>query len=214
MTIIIDGYNLLHVTGIIGRGIGPGTLERSRGALLNFLAAAMPPDELARTTVVFDAKDAPAGRPRQETHHGIDVRYAADYEDADTMIEELIRKDSAPRQLTVVSSDHRIQRAARRRRATPVDSDVWYDQVLEQRQTQLGIDEPIEFKPDGPMSDEEVKWWLQQFGDVAHPEKFDQSPFRASETSDGRSPSHKEPASTDDLTNPFPSGYADDLLND
>ena len=34
-----------------------------------------------------------------------------------TEIEELIRKESAPRRLTVVSSDHRVQRAARRRKA-------------------------------------------------------------------------------------------------
>jgi hypothetical protein len=41
----------------------------------------------------------------------------------------LIRKHSSPRALTVVSSDHRLHRAARRRRATPIDSDRWVADV-------------------------------------------------------------------------------------
>ena len=38
MALLIDGYNLLHASGILGRGVGPGGLERSRLALLNFVA--------------------------------------------------------------------------------------------------------------------------------------------------------------------------------
>ena len=74
-------------------------------------------------------------------HRGITVRFAAQYEEADELIEELIRADSAPRRLVVVSSDHRIQRAARRRRAKAVDSDVWYAELVRarrERQRSLG----------------------------------------------------------------------------
>ena len=35
MPLLIDGYNLLHATGILGRGRGHGWLARSREALLN-----------------------------------------------------------------------------------------------------------------------------------------------------------------------------------
>ncbi|MFW5835236.1 MAG: NYN domain-containing protein, partial [Pseudomonadota bacterium] len=111
--VLIDGYNLLHATGILARGIGPGTLERARMALLGFLAASLEPEQLPRTTVVFDAADHPPGLPREVEHRGLKVLFAAGYADADTLIEQLIRRDSAPRQLTVVSSDHRIQRPAR-----------------------------------------------------------------------------------------------------
>ena len=31
MPLLIDGYNLLHVTGIVGRGAGPGGLAADRG---------------------------------------------------------------------------------------------------------------------------------------------------------------------------------------
>ncbi len=59
MSLLIDGYNLMHAAGILGRGSGPGSLQRSRLALLNFLAESLDPREVPRTTVVFDAHDAP-----------------------------------------------------------------------------------------------------------------------------------------------------------
>ncbi len=110
MPLLIDGYNLLYATGIVGRGSGPGGLERSRLALLNFLAHSLDPADLPHTTVVFDAHDAPAGLPRTVGHGGLNVRYAAGYESADALIAELIRAESAPRRLVVVSSDREIQR--------------------------------------------------------------------------------------------------------
>lgn len=129
MALLIDGYNLLHATDLFGRGRGPGGFHRSRMALLGFLAARLDPIQRARTTVVFDASDAPAGLPHTMRHEGLLVRFARDYPSADALIEELIDADHSPRQLVVVSSDHRIQRAAGRRRATAIDSDRWYAEM-------------------------------------------------------------------------------------
>jgi uncharacterized protein len=107
MSLLIDGYNLLNAAGILGRGRGPGSLERARQALLNTLVESIPADEVPRTTVVFDASESPWGVARQQKHQGITVMFASRDDDADTVIEELIEKDSAPKRLTVVSSDHR-----------------------------------------------------------------------------------------------------------
>ena len=85
---------------------------------------------LATATVVFDARQAPPGLPRELSHRGITVRFAAGYESADELIEQLIQRDSAPRRLVVVSSDHRLHRAARRRKAQAIDSDQWYEQTI------------------------------------------------------------------------------------
>ena len=93
MSLLIDGYNLLHATGIMGRGMGPGGLERSRLALVNFLAASLEPEELPQTTVVFDAHNAP-GLSEVVEHRGIRVRFASKHASADELIEELIRADS------------------------------------------------------------------------------------------------------------------------
>jgi hypothetical protein len=185
MSLLIDGYNLLNAVGIIGRGVGPGGLERSRAALLNFLAESLAAEEIPRTTVVFDAHDVPPGLPQTMNHRGLTVRFAVRYEDADSLIEELILADSAPRRLVVVSSDHRIQRAARRRRAKPVDSDVWYAETIHRRRQRQKSSEGAESRPAAPLLEEDVDYWVRQFGGQA-----------------------AQPPVTDD---PFPPGYAEDF---
>jgi predicted RNA-binding protein with PIN domain len=162
MALLIDGYNLLHASGIVGRGSGPGGLARSRQALLEFLAAVLPEVELHRTTVVFDAKDARKRLPKVEKHRGMTVRYSAGYEEADALIEELIQADSAPRSLVVVTSDHRIQQAARRRRAKPIDSSQWYARVCREHGEKRRQKPAVMSKPLRP-SDKEVEYWVSVF---------------------------------------------------
>lgn len=164
MSLLIDGYNVLYVAGILGCGKGPGGLQRSRLALLNFLAESLQPEEIAHTTVVFDSHDAPPGLPRTLQHRGLTVRFAWRYEDADALIEELIRTNSAPRRLLVVSSDHRLQRAARRRRAKAVNSDVWYAQLVERRRQRQQAAAQGPARPIVPLLDADVTYWLGQFG--------------------------------------------------
>lgn len=162
MALLIDGYNLIHAANILGRGIGPGGLERARKALLDFLVASLEERERHSTIVVFDAEHAPPGLPRSIQYQGISVRFSAGYGDADELIEELIKKDSAPRALTVVSSDHRLHRAARRRRAKAVDSDVWHAETVRRRlarraQTDSGDEGPAIGDP--LLRPEEVERW-------------------------------------------------------
>lgn len=211
--ILIDGYNLLHVTGLSGpeiarREIAAGVLERARNALLNFLAASLDEVERQQTTVVFDSSSAPPGLPRESQHQGITVKYATGYESADELLEELIREVSVPKQLTVVSSDHRVQRAARRRKARAVDSDVWYDEIRESRR-QPGIPVATEPpRPTGPLSEDEVAAWLVEFGDVCIED------LHLPASSSRESPPPREPVIPTPIENPFPPGYAEDLLDE
>ena len=77
--------------------------------------------------MVFDAKRTPlSGQKKQQVEHGIDVHYAIGYSNADLLIDELISIHPDPQRLTVISSDHWVQNAARRRRAQFVDSEQWY----------------------------------------------------------------------------------------
>lgn len=178
MSLLIDGYNLLNAVGIVGRGVGPGSLQRSRLALLNFLAESLRAAEIRQTTVVFDARDPPPGLPRVVEHRGLTVRFAARHEDADSLIEELIRADSAPRRLTVVSSDHRLHRAARRRKATAVDSDAWYAEIVRRRRQQRQAatsDAPA--RPPVPLLQEDVDYWIRQFGGESALAKFMEKEF-------------------------------------
>lgn len=211
MALLIDGYNLLHVTGIVGRGIGPGSLERSRNALLNFLAESIEERELSRTTVVFDAKDAPSGLPCRVKHGSISVLYSRDFPDADSQIESILETHSSPRKLLVVSSDHRVQRAAQRRRAQFIDSDVWYAKLIEQRRARNAPQTRASAKPSVPLTDGEVAYWLDQFAPETAPEDPQgHNPNRGL----GNNTSRKPPATDEEFYNPFPPGYAEDVEND
>jgi hypothetical protein len=225
MPLIIDGYNLLNAVGIVGRGAGPGGLQRSRLALLNFLAESLEPEEAAHATVVFDAHDAPAGLPRSVEHRGLTVRFAARFEDADSLIEELIRRHSAPRRLTVVSSDHRVQRAARRRKAHFIDSDAWYAEVVRQRhQRQQSAPEGLE-RPYVPLLEEDVDYWICRFGGESALTALMEKESSGQAPAGGEPPAGAPPAEPTDafnppddtrkdaalLENPFPPGYAEDL---
>ncbi len=211
MATLIDGYNLLHATGILGRNIGPGSLARARSALLNFLAASLSQSDRATTQVVFDARDAPRGVPSEEQHRGITVRYAVGYDDADALMAELIRVHSAPRTLVVVSSDRQVQRVAKRRRAIAIDSETWYDQLCHQRTSQTHPETSDDSKPVVPVTDAELADWLQAFGNTPMaPESPPADVAPVAPDAFDEKPSVTDP----DLRNPFPPGYAEDLWQD
>lgn len=124
--LIIDGYNLMHAIGLSRQNYGPGDLEVHRNRLLRQLAVRLDPATIVRTTIVFDAFAANSDSNRFQNTHGLSVVYAPSGTDADSEIERRIASHPAPRQLVVVSSDQRLHRSARRRRAHAVNStDFW-----------------------------------------------------------------------------------------
>jgi predicted RNA-binding protein with PIN domain len=201
MPLIIDGYNLLHVTGITGRH---GDLHGSREALLRYLAGAIEPKERALTTIVFDAAEAPPGLPRTINFEGLTVHFASNYQDADEQIEELIATCNVPRSLLVVSSDHRIQRAARRRRAQFVDSDVWMADISRRRVQVNRSNDRGPQEPQASLTADDVQYWIAEF---TQPLGEDDEPS----ASQGKP---LERGVDFDLKNPFPPGYGEDLLED
>jgi predicted RNA-binding protein with PIN domain len=151
MTLIIDGYNLLHASGVFGAERGPRGFEQSRVALLDLLCELLD-DHAADTIVVFDAARAPDGLPGRLVHRGIRVWFAREYPDADSLIEELVADDTAPGHLVVVSNDRRLQAAARRRRARAVGCEEWLADARAARRTSrhpAADAKPPEPGPDG-----------------------------------------------------------------
>lgn len=204
MSLLIDGYNLLYAASIVGPRRGTRGLESSRWALLEFVASVLTPAERATTIVVFDAAGAPPGLPAAVEHAGLRVRFARGYVDADALLEDLIVADSSPRRLTVVSSDHRVQRAARRRRATALDSELWYARMVHRRR-----DPPHEGAAESKASDRqrpatltsaEVADWLDRFN---LPTNETQRPGN-----DGRQRRRPRDLGHDTI---FPPGYAEDI---
>lgn len=170
MPLIIDGYNLLYAAGLVGSVDGEGSFEGERRAMLDALLEVIDPKELTQTVVVFDSAKAPPGLPRVYNHHQITVRFATGYADADEMIEELIQEHHAPKRLTVVSSDHRVQRAARRRKAKAIDSDSWYRlmrQTRARRREEEAKKPPLPKRPSAPaIPESEVSEWVEFFGKI------------------------------------------------
>lgn len=160
MKILVDGYNLLHASGVFGRARGPRGLEDSRRTLLDMLCLLLG-DDRHQATVVFDAADAPPGLPDRSRHDGIEVLFARHHPSADALIEELIEDHHAPGHLTVVSADNRVIAAARRRRATAVPSGMWFAALRAARAARA---EPGDPKPGPPADDREVDRWLREFG--------------------------------------------------
>jgi predicted RNA-binding protein with PIN domain len=113
MLYLIDGYNLLGQTGHLHDHSGDHDLERGRLALLDRLRDRFG-DAAGCATVVFDARKA-RGRTVKETEYaGVHVFFTRN-EEADDLIERMINATPVPARLTVVSNDHRVRDAARRR---------------------------------------------------------------------------------------------------
>jgi hypothetical protein len=103
------------------------------------------------------------------------------------MIEELLEQCAAPRELVVVSSDHRVQRAARRCGAGFADSQMWYAEMRAARRKSEADDEQDQTKRRDETSADDVAYWVDEFA--------------------GASP--EEPPA-----GPFPPGYAEDVSDE
>jgi predicted RNA-binding protein with PIN domain len=172
MRTLIDGYNLMFAAGLMGQRFGPDRFRKVRHRFLNDLAATLDPVDAHLTTVVFDANDAPGHIPASGRHKGITVLYAVDHDSADERIEELIAHHSSPKTLTVVSSDHRIQRAATRRKARVLSA----DEFLTRMDGLKGRKKPPEPSPEAPARQEvptaqEAAYWLEEFRELAESEE-------------------------------------------
>lgn len=127
--LLIDGYNLLHAAGLGRRRFSRGGLELARTKLLQKLAAELSDDVCRDTVVVFDAAADADGRHQQEqsptpaAQWPFSVTFSSGTQSADDEIERLLSSHSSPRQVLVVSGDHRLHRAASRRGARGIDSE-------------------------------------------------------------------------------------------
>lgn len=146
-----------------------------RTRLLRQLAITMPESERGATEVVFDA--APTGTQRNESsatlEYGLRVRFAAEHPEADDLLEELIGKHPHPKTLTVVSSDRRIRRKAKARRARVLTAEQFLDWLENPagRAVPHFADENAqptaaneELPPPEALPPDEVDYWLRKFG--------------------------------------------------
>lgn len=165
--LLIDGYNLLHAAGMARTHYGPGDLKRCRERLLRYLLLKLTRPEVDRATVVFDARDPPPDRPARQTVQGLAVLFANPGGDADVLIQEWILDHSAPKCVTLVSSDHALQRSARRRGAQFIDSEKFFDRLQRRTGKEPSAHQASDDKPASTLSPAEAARWANEFGDLS-----------------------------------------------
>ena len=136
-------------------GRGPG-----RSALCEILAELVKRGQ--QVTVIFDG---PAPTGPQASHlaaHGIEVAYSG-AKKADDLICQRIAASSAPRRLTVVSTDRQIRQAARKRRCKSVRSEEFARMLVQIESTSPQRPAEPPEKREG-LTSEQTAEWLREFG--------------------------------------------------
>ena len=204
-TTLIDGYNIIFTCGLYGKHATAESLAQARRRLLTEISERFGA-QAKGVTVVFDAQRAPsAGAGQSQTEAGVNVFYSIQHANADQLIDELIGAHPEPQRLTVVSSDHWIQNAARRRRAKFMDSDCWYfgdcSPLEADKKTQESYGKASE-QYDSLLSETEKKkltlWAEQLKDDLQEDPKSEPGPAIPNEL-------------TPEDSQPFPQDYLDEL---
>ena len=153
---IIDGHNLLHTIFKVEGDSGTiSDVGLCRILDRYFLLAS------DRGEIIFDGT-GPPDKSGFDKISNLEVYFAGLGTDTDTVIEDKISASTAPKNLTIVSSDRRLRAAARTRKATSLKSDVFWNDVQKQLNRKRPIKEPKE-KRQG-LNEGETDQWLEFFG--------------------------------------------------
>ena len=160
--LLIDGYNVLFQSQLVGRGRGRNWLPAARHRLLQLLTSRLTAAELATTQLIYDAPQFGQAPAEATLESGLVVCYAVDHAEADDLLEKIVRAHPTPKLLRVVSSDQRIRRCARAQRAESIDAQLFLDQ-LERRPALLARSSQALTAEGAELSDAEVEYWLHEF---------------------------------------------------
>ena len=109
--------------------LGTAALRLAREQLLEFVASRLSDADRRTTWIVFDS-DQDVGLPDETVYRGMQITFAREESSADEYLCKWIRSHTNPAGLSVVSSDHQVQRAAKARGANFFDSEQWVSQIL------------------------------------------------------------------------------------
>lgn len=157
MKLLVDTYNVLHVVGVLPPELAgidvidlTQLIQASRYAAdaVELICDGAPPAEIAKHPL---------------SHGRVRIRYTAGItNDADTLIAALIAKSTAPRQLTVVTSDQWIIRQAKRRRCKTLSSEQFLHQIAADV-AQGTSTTPKAKRPRDSISSRDANKWLRIF---------------------------------------------------
>ncbi len=156
MPIIIDGHNLLHTVRKTDEELQSISDIQLCQVISRYLKLIREKGE-----IVFDGT-GPKDKSGFDNIANLEVLFVGRATDADTVIEHKIRLNTAPKRLTIVSSDHRLRKAAQARKATTLKSEAFWAGLQKQFSRKKKPKEPAE-KRRG-LNESETKLWMQFFG--------------------------------------------------
>ncbi len=183
--LLVDTYNVLHHP-LAHRELPPDAGPAELAALI-----AAGRHRRSKAVLVCDGMPRNMGpmahrcaQLRFQVEHA-ELIYAGPGRDADSLIERLIEAEHAPRRMSVVSSDRRLQRAARRRRARVIPSDDFLRSLIgDMDRARTRWLRPA-FSTEVPLSPSAIRYWKDLFRiDEADlpPEAVEPQPAPASST--------------------------------
>jgi len=155
MSVIIDGYNLLRSVQELDE----------QAELINEIQLCRVLDRYLKIIgqngeIIFDGT-GPLEKFGFENVTNLEVVFVGLSTDADTVIENKIKASTAPRQLTVISSDRRLQKAAHTRKTTLVKSHIFWNKLQKQLSRRRKIKEPAAKRLG--LTESETQQWLKFF---------------------------------------------------
>ena len=156
MMFIIDGHNLLHAIPKVDESMALITDLQLCRIVDNFLKQTGNSGE-----IIFDGI-GPPDKTGFDNMSRLEIFFSGLNTDTDTIIEDKISASTAPKRLIIVSSDRRIRKAARARKAISLKSEEFWNNIDKQLSKKRRKKEP-EAKRSG-LSESETKQWLDFFG--------------------------------------------------
>ncbi|MCE5186811.1 MAG: NYN domain-containing protein [Planctomycetaceae bacterium] len=156
MPYLFDGYNLLRMLQKMEEFASFTDVQMCR-ALSDYLKAVRDHGHVIFDGIGPSDKSAFGGMPCLE------VLFSGDKTDADSVIEQKIQDNTAPKSLVVISSDRRVQASAAKRKAAPVRADVFWQKLLSQLEKERKRPAPEPFQKRHGLTDHETDLWLRRF---------------------------------------------------
>jgi predicted RNA-binding protein with PIN domain len=156
MPVVIDGHNLLRSIQKVCEGLESISDVQLCHIISRYLKLTGQKGE-----IVFDGT-GPPDKGRFDNITNLEVFFAGPGTDADRVIEDKIKVNTAPRRLTIVSSDRRLRNAARARKAAVVKSEAFWDNLRRRMDRRTTAKEPAAKRLG--ITDGETEQWLRFFG--------------------------------------------------
>ena len=155
MTVVIDGHNLLHAIQKSHEEFESITAVGLCQIINKYLKS-----NNERGEIVFDGT-GPRDKTGFDNRSNLEVIFAGIGSDADTVVENKIKANTAPKKLTIVSSDRRVRSAAKARRAKSLKSLSFWEKIQKWSTRKKAFKEP-QAKKNG-LTESETKKWLEFF---------------------------------------------------